>query len=61
MEREKRLMHQMQQGLSAVGEIVKQVKDQQGISIKEISEVTYESIQSTLQRVNVISESVDAR
>ena len=47
--------------MTAIGEVIKQVKDQQGQSIRDISEVTYESIQNALSKVNQIGDSTQAR
>jgi hypothetical protein len=44
MDREKRLMYQLQQGLGSISEIVKSVKDQHQTALKEISDATFESI-----------------
>ena len=61
MDREKRLMYQLQQGLGSISEIVKSVKDQHQTALKEISDATFESIQTAIDRVQTIQHQVETR
>ena len=47
-------MMQLQGGLSSITDIIKAVKDQQQVNIKELTQVTYDSVQETMNKMNEI-------
>jgi len=48
LEREKQMMSQLQTGLSAISEIVKQVKEQSSQQIKEVTSSTFDGMQESV-------------
>ena len=61
LEREKRTMQQLQSGLSSITDIIKAVKEQQQVNIKELTQVTYDSVQETMKKMAEIQEAVESR
>lgn len=61
LDRERRMMQQLQEGLTTIGEIVRGVKEQTAIGLNEVHTLALENMTELFKKIYVVKETIYQR